>query len=61
MRSLNLFLLPLQAIAKRITSMAFKAGEGAELTPYAEAARLAGQAHEGGRRDDMTAIVAFVL
>ena len=58
---MELLFSPMQAIAKRLTNLAHRAGESTELTPFSEAARLAGQTHEGGRRDDMTASVAFVV
>ncbi|CAI5458082.1 unnamed protein product [Closterium sp. Yama58-4] len=50
-----------ESVARKLVSMAHKAGESTtEPTPYAIAAKAAGVHHEGGRRDDVTVIVAYV-
>ncbi|CAI5514217.1 unnamed protein product [Closterium sp. Naga37s-1] len=50
-----------ESVARKLVSMAHKAGESTtEPTPYAIAAKAAGVNHEGGRRDDVTVIVAYV-
>ncbi|GJP51296.1 hypothetical protein CLOM_g10461 [Closterium sp. NIES-68] len=50
-----------ESVARKLVSMAHKSGESTvEPTPYAIAAKAAGVNHEGGRRDDVTVIVAYV-
>lgn len=48
-------------LARRLTAMAHKQGESSTAeTPFGSEAKVAGQQHEGGRRDDVTVLVAFL-
>lgn len=50
-----------QLVAKKLAAIAHKYGESETGdTPYADLAKAAGVPYEGGRREDVTVIVAYV-